>query len=673
MKQFSSFPPFVCLFVKLVVFSIAWLLIGSMHAFSDVAEYPKNGERILSFDSEITINKDASLLVVERIKVVAKGKEIRRGIYREFPIRYQNKFGANVFVEFDVVSIERDGKPENYHIEKALDSITIYLGSQDHYLDPGEYNYQIIYRTSRQFFYFDEFDELYWNVSGNDWNFALEKVTATITLPAAVPENKLTIYGYTGYRGSDERNYRHTLLNDQQVYFETTEILEAQEGLTVRLQFPKGLIDQPSINDKLRYFLQDNTQAAICLTGMLAVLFYYLLVWRRVGKDPARDIIIPLYQAPTNLSAAATRFIFRGRGRYDNKVFTTAILSLTVKGYVKIEEDKQGYRLVKTGSSHKVLTNDEQAVLDELKFSKVNGQKVFELDSKNCQYLKNSALALAKCLKSNHLKNCFLDNRRFLARGVMGSFLVLVILAPFGSLDQFGVLLFSVPFLGAGIWLLFLIGRTWRKVVTTKSQRASAIMTAVVTTLFSMPVFLIGSIALQALASVISPLMVIGLVGLYIINIGFSYLLKAPTIFGSQLLEQIEGFKMYLGTAEEDRISAIKAPHKTPELFESLLPFAFALDLENTWAEKFSELLSRAKADAAAYEPTWYSGDSWRTGGATGFTDSLSDRFSSTITSSSISPSSASSSSSSSSWSSSGGGSSGSSGGGRGGGGGGGW
>jgi uncharacterized membrane protein len=119
---------------------------------------------------------------------------------------------------------------------------------------------------------------------------------------------------------------------------------------------------------------------------------------------------------------------------------------------------------------------------------------------------------------------------------------------------------------------------------------------------------------------------------------------------------------MYLGVAEKDRLYSVKEPERTPELFESFLPYALALNVENQWAERFSDILASIEKDSTAYKPGWYSGATWSTLGAAGFASSLSGSLSSTISSSSTAPG-----------SSSGGGGGGSSGGGGGGGGGGGW
>ncbi|MDH3668858.1 MAG: DUF2207 domain-containing protein, partial [Paracoccaceae bacterium] len=74
---------------------------------------------------------------------------------------------------------------------------------------------------------------------------------------------------------------------------------------------------------------------------------------------------------------------------------------------------------------------------------------------------------------------------------------------------------------------------------------------------------------------------------------------------GRKLLDQIEGFELYMRTAEEDRLELLNPPEQTPELFEQLLPHAVALGLSHEWSEKFAGVL----AAAGAPPPEWYSAE----------------------------------------------------------------
>ena len=104
---------------------------------------------------------------------------------------------------------------------------------------------------------------------------------------------------------------------------------------------------------------------------------------------------------------------------------------------------------------------------------------------------------------------------------------------------------------------------------------------------------------------------------------GFSWL-QAPTREGRKLMDQIEGFRQYLDVAEEDRLEYLNPPKKTPELFEKFLPYAIALDCENTWAKRFAGVLAAAGVGAAV--SSWYVGDHMRTSDIGSFTDRLGDR-----------------------------------------------
>jgi uncharacterized membrane protein YgcG len=145
--------------------------------------------------------------------------------------------------------------------------------------------------------------------------------------------------------------------------------------------------------------------------------------------------------------------------------------------------------------------------------------------------------------------------------------------------------------------------------------------------------------------------------------------LQAPSVHGRRVMDQIDGFREYLGVAEEERLEYLHPPDKTPELFERFLPYAVALDVENTWAKRFAGVLAAAAAAGAAAgaASSWYSGNQDIAGDPVSFTDRIGSELSDTIASSSTAPGSSSGSDSG------GGGGGGSSGGGGGGGGGSGW
>ncbi|MDP6416694.1 MAG: DUF2207 domain-containing protein, partial [Gammaproteobacteria bacterium] len=120
------------------------------------------------------------------------------------------------------------------------------------------------------------------------------------------------------------------------------------------------------------------------------------------------------------------------------------------------------------------------------------------------------------------------------------------------------------------------------------------------------------------------------------LNVLFFFLLKRPTLAGRSIMDEIEGFRMYLSVAEEERLNLLNPPDKTPELFEKYLPYALALDVENEWGEKFTAILAATSttADEHGYRPRWYRGSAWRPGHTGAFSNSLGTSLGSTVASS---------------------------------------
>jgi uncharacterized membrane protein len=141
--------------------------------------------------------------------------------------------------------------------------------------------------------------------------------------------------------------------------------------------------------------------------------------------------------------------------------------------------------------------------------------------------------------------------------------------------------------------------------------------------------------------------------------------LQAPSVEGRRIMDQIEGFREYLGVAEEGRLNALSPPDKTPELFERFLPYAVALDVENAWATRFAAVLAAAGTAATAAATSWYVGNNDWSRDPVGFADHLGSDLNHTIAAASTAP--GSSGGGSDSGGSSGGGSSGGGGGGGGG------
>lgn len=253
-------------------------------------------EAILSFNSDVKVEADASLTVTETIVVNAEGREIRRGIVREFPTTYKDELGHRYKVAFEVESVKRNGVPEPWFTKKRINGIELYIGEESKLLSPGRHSFEITYSTDRQIAYYEDFDELYWSVTGNGWRLPIDAVSYSLHLPGHA--NALRIAGYTGYYGSNGSSYE--VLDDTSglVRVASTRPFAREEGLSVAVSFPSGLVFKPAAMDRTLLFFRDNVGAFVGLIGLLVIFGFYLYNWDRRGRDPEGSAIIPRFKPP---------------------------------------------------------------------------------------------------------------------------------------------------------------------------------------------------------------------------------------------------------------------------------------------------------------------------------------------------------------------------------------
>jgi uncharacterized membrane protein YgcG len=611
-------------------------------------------EEILEFASELQVDEDGALAVTETLRVRAEGDLIRRGIYRDFPTEYRDRLGQRVRVAFDVESVARDGEPEPFRIERRGNGVRVWVGQADVLLRPGDYEYRLRYRTDRQLGFFAQHDELYWNVTGNGWEFPIRSATAMVRLPEAVPADAITVEAYTGPAGAQGRDWTAWVDGDGVARFETTHPLGPHEGLTVVARFPKGHVREPTDLDRAQQIAAANPQAPIAVGGSLLTLGYFLVVWWRFGRDPTGGPIVPLYSPPRDLSPAAARFV--RRMGYDQAALSAALVSLAVKGALRIEQDGADYVLEKLGGAPGVAA-DEAAVASAL-FG--DGRRTLTLERANHAVLTKTLEAHRKALDRDYEKTYFVTNSAWLVPGILlglGTVAATVLTIPEGEQRALAGFM-SLWLSGWSVGVFFLV----REALLRWRQRGLAgVANAIGITLFAVP-FVVGEIVglgvLLWTGSVWLGLALLAAVGL---ALGFYQWLKAPTLAGRRLMDAIEGFALYLGVAEADELAFRHPPERTPALFERYFPYALALGVELAWAERFADVLARAQA-AGEYDPRWYTGHGLGAFDGGALAGALGSGLAGAIAASSTAPG-----------SSSGSGGGGSSGGGGGGGGGGGW
>jgi len=629
-------------------------------------------ERILRFHSDITVRPDGWIQVTETIRVRAEREQIKRGIYRDIPVRYPGSIvSGGRKVPLNILSVLRDGKPEPHHTERVekgamlqggVGYSRVYIGEENRFLKAGEYTYTLTYETHRQMRFWKDTDELYWNVTGNEWEFPIEKASATVHLPEGAAEGELELNAYTGFAGEKGTDWEASRTADG-AEFVATRPLQKTEGLTISVVFPKGFVAEPTGTEQMRFVLIDNIVPIVGAAGALLVLLYFVLAWVKVGQDPPRGTIIPLFEAPDGLSPAAVRYV--RRMGFDKNCLAATLVNLAVHGRLKIEENRGEFTLVSADRNAGGLAPEESEVAGSLLSS---GRVTME--QANHATFQAAVKALKARLAESYKGKLFVSNTKWFVPGAALSVLTLAGVAGAAVLVG-GNPVIAFLALWLSIWTIGVValGRqvvaAWRKARVGKGAlgKAAGAGGALFITLFAIPFFL-GEIVVGGILIYLSTIWMLPiLLVLVLANVRFLHYLKRPTPEAREVMDRIEGLRMYLATAERELLNYAHPPEKTPELFETFLPYAMALDVETAWAEKFEDVLAAAARQAGerGYHPHWYAGTAFATAGAAAFASSLGSSMSSAVTAASASPS------------SSGSGGGGSSGGGGGGGGGGGW
>lgn len=627
----------------------------------------EDGERIVSFHSDINIVENADVTVTETIKVYARGYEIRRGIFRALPT-IRNINGGKKKITYKIITVEKDGTKEPYHIERQNGVFNIYIGDKDYQLSEGFYTYKIVYRTQDQIGHFKGYDEFYWNVNGTDWSFPVEQISATIHLPKNA--DILQQSCYTGVHGSKDKNCTNDKLSPTQIVFKAKD-LNAHENLTVAVGFKAGVLKEPS---GLSKWISRNWQSLPLFLAGIYLLFFYYNNWKKYGKDPEKPIVIPQFNAPNDLSPASLGYI--DKGQFDANLVTANLVDLSVKGFVDIDEVKdiketylsKLFTLKKINKSESALQGDQKLLLKKF-FGKE--EKVSVNGTYNSK-LKNAVEDFEKFISK--------ENKIFVEKNSNSKLIykaLKIILASFFLALVINSLI-TQEFTGLGVGIaLGIFGGVFAAILVaiwSDKNKWTVLVVLFFASTIMMPMFFlafIGSDDISSFDSNCFKFLIFAIISLFV----FRYFINQPSVEKVKMKSEIEGFKMYLGAAEENQLKFHNPPEMTSDVYEKCLPYAIVFGVEGIWGKRFRDKLQET-IDAA--EPYREIQNPFSYGFANSFTTTLKGTTIAPVSSFSSSSSSSSSRSSSSSSYSGGSGSSGSSGGGSsggggGGGGGGGW
>lgn len=335
------------------------------------------GEVISNFDSHVVIEPDGAVLVSEKITVIATGDRIKRGIYRDFPLKYRDAKGRTEYADFEVVSVSLDGRPlAEYEVEKTHDNVRVMMGDRRKFLDSGTHVFTLAYRTTTHEQTFEDYDELNWNVTGNQWAFPIEAASCRIELPEGGNITKTA--AWLGKSGGRDSPVIVTRSNPENAFFIAELPISPGGHFTVAVAFDKGLVTIPQKRESAPL-----SPLASFIVAFLAAA-YFLVAWLIWGKDPEPGLVAPLFYPPqagwygkrspeseaisTVMSPAAVQYV-ADAGKMSDSAVASLFISLAVKGRCRLGRNAKDVFVVtakERGPDAPELSPEEEIVYNEL-------------------------------------------------------------------------------------------------------------------------------------------------------------------------------------------------------------------------------------------------------------------------------------------------------------------
>lgn len=339
-------------------------------------------EIIKNFNVEITAHKNGDMTIIEKIEYDF-GADNRHGIFRYIPT-YTKLEDANLYrvSEITFTDIKRDGRSEKYTTDYAPDKVELKIGDPDKTIF-GKHTYEIIYEVKNGIASnFDTHDEIYWNITGNEWPVSIENASAIIKTDTNAKIQELTCF--TGGKGDAEKECSSTI-DESTALFNTTSELFSDQGLTVVVSYPVGTFPKSKLVDKPPTFDPD----------FIAFLKVYAIIWLILNIIIAPVIWRKYQQKKNKVSLGSPVVNFDIPKGEDGKVITpmeagiidntkleqndvmATIFDLAIKKIIKIEEIEKKktlgifggnseYKLIRLKENDAVDTEFEKTLLDKL-------------------------------------------------------------------------------------------------------------------------------------------------------------------------------------------------------------------------------------------------------------------------------------------------------------------
>ncbi len=501
--------------------------------------------RIENFQSETLVMPDGTIDVTETIQAHFIGGPWQ-GLYRTIPVEYVTPQGLNYTLLLDVKRVV-DGSGRSLKFETSgvrhYRKLKIYVPDADN----STQKISIEYSVSDALKFFDDHDELYWNVTGDEWDIPIQSASARIILPEGTSNIRANVF--TGAFRSRAQNAEVEIAGNG-VEVRTREPLHLHEGLTVAVAFDKGFVREPSAAGKLALFFRSNWPLVIPIAAF--VLMFHL--WWTRGRDPRLRPIAAQYEPPDQLTPGEAGTLVDNSA--DMRDITASIVDLAVRGYIVIEEHQKDRMLgLVHDKDYNFIVQKERSEWSKLKpHEQTLLEGIF------------STGTVGESVSMSSLENRFYQNLPGIKSNIFSS------LITHGYYSRRPDTVRSA-YIGVGVVVGLLIVFGGSKIASSQGMAPLA--------------FVIAGILTGAVIC------------------GFGWFMPAHTEQGTRALEGVLGFEDFLVHVESDRFNRMI---KTPEMFEKFLPFAMALGVEKNWSRAFQGIMTQPPQwyRGSSYGPNFY-------------------------------------------------------------------
>lgn len=538
-------------------------------------------ESIIYFFSDIELQKDGSIIVTEKIKVKADRKLIKRGIYRDLPREYKNKHGKKQNLEIKVLKVTRNGKKEKFSTKTYFDYTRISIGSLKH-IGKGIFEYEIKYKTNSQAFFKKEYDEIYWNVTGDEWKFDIEKAEAQFRIAGINDKIENYILSYEGYSGKlDEnisKNVKSYINEEGYLKFDCTEKLFKNQGLAINISLKKDFIKKNTFDFFDIYLF-------LTLIGFVIVYYYYEKIYMKYGEKKIKNKFKNNIISPINPSMSVLEFGYIYEKCYSYKFtnYLGTIINIAIKGHILIKRNKTSFWFYKKESNQTLAENEEKILKDLFK----TDEEKIEISLKNMDKFYENKKISTDFYNYNY-NELHISNTKFFLRALSMSF-VFFFFPYFLKYNISDGTIMALVF----YFFLYITGMVIDNLIydfkETIKKYLPLIIICLCAQIYFIPLFSIIYLSIMSFYFTIVYILFL------VLNIKYGRMIENKTEQGKKIIDEMEQYKKYIQNVEQ----TLKEDNKENiKIYEENLPYVIILEEEKKWNLKFYKILEK-------YTPNW--------------------------------------------------------------------